>query len=148
MLLLILGGCVATPTATVSSADPIQHCADPSSRYVFSTGVGFPFNYVQVIRQRGGATVFLDNGVITESIPDGAFTPVNDTYEVANHLIEEGTYTIESGSTFGIVQMGWTDDQPNPTCFDPVNPDPKNPIVCFSSYAYPGGMKSERINIP
>ena len=37
MLLLILGGCVATPTATVSSADPIQHCADPSSRYVFST---------------------------------------------------------------------------------------------------------------
>jgi len=117
-------------------------------RYVFSTGVGFPFNYVQVIRQRGGATVFLDNGVITESIPDGAFTPVNDTYEVANHLIDEGTYTIESGSTFGIVQMGWTDDQPNPTCFDPVNPDPKNPIVCFSSYAYPGGMKSERINIP
>ncbi|MCB9713651.1 MAG: IgGFc-binding protein [Myxococcales bacterium] len=117
-------------------------------RYVFSTAVGYPLNFVQVIRERGGPAVYLDNGVVSESIPEDEFVPVNATYEVANHPITEGTYIIESGVPFGIVQMGWTTNEPNETCYDPVNPNPKEPLVCFSSYAYPGGMKSEQIYIP
>ncbi|MCA9706700.1 MAG: IgGFc-binding protein [Myxococcales bacterium] len=117
------------------------------SRYVFSTGRNYPFNYVQIIRQRNSAAVYLDDGNATISIPDGEFMPVNQTYEVANYEIDEGTYIVESNVPFGIVQMGWTIDEATPNC-NPENPLPGQENICYASYAYPGGMKSERINIP
>lgn len=108
------------------------------SRYVFSTGRGFDFHYVQVIREVGGPTVFLDNMSV------GGFNPVNDNYEVADVAISEGAHIIESGIPFGIVQFGYSSDGPSENC----NSQIPGETVCHASYAYPGGMKSERINIP
>jgi hypothetical protein len=108
------------------------------SRYVFSTGVGFDFHFVQVIRPIGGPTVFLDNMSV------GGFYPVNDTWEIADVPITEGPHVIDSGVPFGIVQVGYTSGQPSPTCQKTIDAQP----ICFSSYAYPGGMKSEVIYIP
>lgn len=108
------------------------------NRYVFSTGVGFDVHYVQVIRPVDGPTVFLDN------VSVGGFYPVNDTWEVADVPITEGPHVIDSGAPFGIVQVGYTSGEPSPTCQNTVGDQP----ICFSSYAYPGGMKSEVIYIP
>ncbi len=117
------------------------------SRYVFSTGVGYPLNYVQVVRELGGPAVYLDNGDATFTIADSEFVAVGRTHEVANVLIDEGTYVIESGASFGITQMGWTTPQQNPSC-TPANPNPGEQNVCFSAYAYPGGMKPEPLYVP
>jgi hypothetical protein len=106
-------------------------------RYVFSTGVGFDFHVVQVIRPVGGPTVFLDNMSVA------GFYPVNDSWEVADVPISEGPHIIDSGVPFGIVQFGYSSDAPSPNCQNPIPPH-----VCHSSYAYPGGMKSEIIYIP
>jgi IgGFc binding protein len=108
------------------------------NRYVFSTGVGFDFHYVQVIRQVGSPAVYLDN------VSVGGFYPVNETYEVADALIEEGAHIIESGVPFGIVQFGYSSNDPSEKCDNDVDMN----MICHSSYAYPGGMKSEVIYIP
>lgn len=107
-------------------------------RYVFSTGRGFDFHYVQVIREVGGPTIFLDNMSVT------GFNPVGSEYEVADVLIGEGPHVIESMADFGIVQFGYSSDQPSENC----NSQIPGETICHASYAYPGGMKSERINIP
>ncbi|MEM7153328.1 MAG: IgGFc-binding protein [Myxococcota bacterium] len=109
------------------------------SRYVFSTGVGFDEHYVQVIRQGGGPSVFLDNQSVS------GFYPVTETYEVADVPIEAGAHIIESGATFGIVQFGLSGADPSRECENELK---NGNMVCLTSYAYPGGMKSERINIP
>ncbi|MEX1365420.1 MAG: IgGFc-binding protein, partial [Nannocystaceae bacterium] len=80
------------------------------SRYVFSTGRGFDFDYVQVIREVGGPSVFLDNQSVT------GFNPVNATYEVADVQISEGAHVIESNVPFGIVQFGYSSDGPSDNC--------------------------------
>lgn len=108
------------------------------NRYVFSTGVGFDLHYVQVIRPVGGPTVFLDNTSV------GGFYPVNDAWEVADVPITEGPHIIDSGVPFGIVQLGYSSADPSDLCQNTVDPEP----ICHSSYAYPGGMKSEVIYIP
>jgi IgGFc binding protein len=107
------------------------------SRYVFSTGVGFDFNYVQVIRQIDSPTIFLDN------VSVAGFYPVNDTWEVADVPITEGPHVIDSGVPFGIVQFGYSTNMPSPTCDNDAGGN-----ICATSYAYPGGMKSEVIYIP
>ena len=107
------------------------------SRYVFSTGRNYDFHYAQVIRQVGGPTIFLDNQSVT------GFYPVSETYEVADVPLSEGAHVIESGQAFGIVQFGYTSGEESELC---ENEFANN--VCHTSYAYPGGMKSERINIP
>lgn len=107
-------------------------------RYVFSTGVGFDYHYVQVTRPVGGPTVFLDN------VSVGGFYPVTASYEVADVPISEGPHIIDSGVPFGIVQMGYSSGAPSPQCDNVVD----DTMVCHSSYAYPGGMKSEIIYIP
>ncbi|MCH9679822.1 MAG: IgGFc-binding protein [Deltaproteobacteria bacterium] len=107
-------------------------------RYVFSTGKNFDFHYAQVIREIGAPSIFLDN----ESV--GGFYPVTPTYEVADVLIDEGAHTIESGVPFGLVQFGYSSGDASPLCNHPID----GGDVCHASYAYPGGMRSERINIP
>lgn len=108
------------------------------NRYVFSTGVGFDFHYVQVIREIGSPTVFIDNVSVT------GFYPVTDTWEVADYAITEGPHIIDSGVPFGIVQFGYSSGSPSPNCDNDVDLN----MICHSSYAYPGGMKSEVIYIP
>jgi hypothetical protein len=106
------------------------------SRYVFVTGVGFHFNYVQIVQEATGADVQLDNILIT------SYTPVGD-FRVATMEITEGAHVIESDSPFGIIQMGYSDNV-SLDCIDMQGA----PILCGSSYAYPGGMKSVEIYIP
>lgn len=107
------------------------------SRYVFSTGVGFDFHYLQVIRAVGSPTIYLDN------VSVGGFYPVNETWEVADVPVSEGPHVIDSGVPFGIVQLGYSSSEPSDQCQNEAGG-----FVCHSSYAYPGGMKSEVIYIP
>ncbi len=132
-----------TPLEFTELGDPAMYQMVPVeqflNRYVFSTGRGFDFHYVQVIREQGGASVFLDE---TQGITN--FTPVGSTYEVANLEITEGAHLIESGTKFGIVQFGYSSDGPSDQCNNTVDEEP----ICHASYAYPGGMNSLPINIP
>ena len=108
-------------------------------RYVFRTAEGFKSDYVQVVRETGSDdTVFLDGNGIS------GWEAVNDEYEYVNVLLDEpGTHVIESSSAFGIVQIGYSDpSQSTEEGCAAVSGQ------CASSYAYPGGMKSERIFIP
>lgn len=105
--------------------------------YVFATGVGFDEHYVQVIRAIDGPAVRLDGE------PVDGFEPVDAEYEVADvPLPAEGPHVIESGAPFGIVQLGYTSGGTSPACAA----EPGS--VCYASYAYPGGMRSEPINVP
>lgn len=115
------------------------------NRYVFATALNFPTNYVQVIRPVGGAAVILDDTIeITDFVPAG-------DYEVADHLLPEAndpsdaTHKIESEDPFGIVQIGYSLDAVDEDCY--LEPEFAG-FRCRSSYAYPGGMKSEPIYIP
>lgn len=99
--------------------------------YVFVTGYGYEYHYVQTVRPSGGADVLLDDELVTGWQEFGA-------WEVATIDIEEGPHEIESADSFGIIQYGYS-----------VLPDPNNPTSKPSSgYAYPGGMKAEIIFIP
>ncbi len=99
-------------------------------RYVFVTGFGYDFHYVQVIRTAGSAPVYLDGTPVGDYYTIGA-------YEVADVLIEEGSHEIRSEDPFGIVQWGYDMKKPE----DPNNKYP-------AAYGYPGGMKVEQIFIP
>lgn len=127
---------------STSIGDPAMYQMVPVEqflkRYVFSTGVNFDYHYVQVTRQVGGPTIFLDN------VSVGGFNPVTDTYEVADVPITEGPHIIDSGAPFGIVQIGYSSGEASPLCDNDVDMT----MQCHSSYAYPGGMKSEIIYIP
>lgn len=109
-------------------------------RYVFATAVAFAYNYVQIIRPQGGAEVLLDG----EPIDEALFEPIEE-FEVATKDIEAGAHVIESAVAFGIVQVGYSLEDYDPACIQ-VNPD--STTACYSSYAYPGGMKSDPIYIP
>lgn len=96
-------------------------------RYVFVTGYNYDEHYVQVIRTNNGQAVDLDGA------PVEGWATVGD-WQVANVLIEEGAHEIRSEGNFGIIQYGYSD-------FNGYA-DPS------AGYGYPGGMKSELINIP
>jgi len=108
-------------------------------RYVFATAINFPLNFVQVIRPLGAAEVMLDGAPIDESL----FEPVAE-FEVATVEIVEGSHLIESIDDFGILQVGYAAKEYDPLCLQET--PSKN--GCLSSYAYPGGMKSDPIYIP
>ena len=106
-------------------------------RYVFVTPLNYRHNFVQVIRRANGATVLLNDTAVTD------FHSI-ENYEVANVEIEEGGHIIESSEPFGIIQVGYSGDEP-----DPENcPDIAEGFICNTSYAYPGGMKQEQIFVP
>ncbi len=108
-------------------------------RYVFATAIGFAYNYVQIIRDTGGADVFVDGELVTEP-----FEPVAE-FEVATKLLDvEGAHLAESADAFGIIQVGYSLGTYDIRCLQET--PSMNP--CFSSYAYPGGMKSDPIYIP
>ena len=110
-------------------------------RYVFATALGFPDNYVQVIRAIGGAEVVLD-----DDIQITGYEPAGPDFEVAEYrLEEEGPHRIESSDPFGILQVGYSRNEYDPNC---IQEDPMSMNSCPSSYAYPGGMKSDPIYIP
>jgi hypothetical protein len=94
---------------------PVEQFLD---RYAFATGTGYSADYVQVIRQAGGADVKVDNVSV-----NGYYTVGG--YEVADWKISPGGHLAESTQPFGIVSVGYTG---------------------VTSYAYPGGMKLQIIN--
>ena len=135
--------------------DPSMYQMVPTAqflnRYVFATALGFPENYVQVIRAVGNADVTLydaDGGSMVIS----GYEPAGPDYEVAKQMIDgalpegaTGSYRIESDDPFGIVQVGYSSPTYDPNC---IQEDPESMNSCPSSYAYPGGMKSDPIFIP
>jgi hypothetical protein len=104
------------------TGDPGMYQMVPTAQfldsYTFVTGTGYTVHYAQVIRPAGGADVEIDGNVV------GGYYAVG-SYEVADHVVSEGTHFAESASPFGIIQVGFTG---------------------VTSYAYPGGLKLEVIN--
>lgn len=159
--------------------DPAMYQLVPTEqfldRYVVRTAIGYPHNYVQIVRPIGGPNVIVDSDVIQA----GAWEQVGN-FEVANHEVTEGAHTIFSDEPFGVSQIGFTEegDQdyegctniPNPPCMEGCPPITDamecesfltNDLCCTwtgeecvparkcrSSYAYPGGMRSQQIYIP
>jgi hypothetical protein len=105
-----------------TTGDPSMYQMVPSEQfldtYVFTTGVGYSVDYVQVIREQGNADVLVDGVVVT-----GYYTVGN--YEVSDWEIDEGNHVARSDDPFGIINLGYTNS---------------------TSYAYPGGMQLAEIN--
>jgi hypothetical protein len=105
-----------------TTGDPSMYQMVPSEQfldtYTFTTGIGYPSNYVQIIRELGGAAVYVDGG------PVGGYTTIGN-YQVADYQVSEGTHFATSDGAFGIIQLGYSP---------------------ATSYAYPGGMKLAEIN--
>lgn len=115
------------------------------SRYVFATALNFPINYVQVIRRQGGPDIVLDDGpAVTGFVPVGEFEVADVSLPEAADPTE-ATHKVESSAPFGILQVGYSTDAVDPDCF--IEPEFEG-LNCLSSYAYPGGMKSEPIYVP
>lgn len=101
------------------------------NRYVFVTGTNYTHNYVQIIREVGGASVFIDGD---DSMTQVGWTAVGDgSWEVLSVPIAEGGYEITSDDSFGIMQYGYT---------------PHALGDNSAGYAYMGGIKAEVIHIP
>jgi len=143
---------------STTKGDPAMYQMVPTAqflrRYVFRTADGFNEDYVQVIRPQGSANVFVDTG--DQSVGINIWESVGE-YEFANFDLTDlkggelaRTFTIESSSAFGIVQVGYSNGAVDEAGCDntPEDPDDAGNYRCSSSYAYPGGMKSEQIFIP
>jgi hypothetical protein len=151
--------------------DPAMYQVVPTeqflSRYVVRTAVGFPNDYIQLIRPANGPDVILD------FIPQADWETIGN-FEVATREVDEGAHTIYSTGPFGVIQIGLTEDLHYRECnftpydgYEEICPgfmtadacnDETQCIwedggcvvkkLCRSSYAYPGGMNSEQIFIP
>ena len=128
------------------------------SRYVFATGVDFYYNHVQIIRSTTEDEVQITSEAgniiraCNQADCDVQFVSAGTDAEVAVVNIEPGTYTAESDTPFAIIQSGSArgvgngdDGMPLDAQCEASTPD--DPL-CFSTYAYPGGMKAEAIFIP
>jgi hypothetical protein len=110
-------------TCGANTGDPAMYQMIPVEQflpsYAFATGTGnYPLNYVQIIRQAGGAAVTVDGVTVTGYYTVGA-------YEVADWSISLGSHFAESTQPFGIVGVGYSN---------------------ATSYAYPGGLQLKEIN--
>lgn len=162
------------PEWSTTWGDPAMYQLAPTAqfldRYVIRTAVGFPHHYVQVTRAIGGANIVIDGGSVVQP---SEWEQVGD-FEVATHELEEGPHVLHSADPFGVVQIGLTEDghysgcryisyesylEVCPTYGDQEACNAVNQCVweegactvkriCRSSYAHPGGMKSEPIFIP
>lgn len=116
-----------------SRGDPSMLQAVPTARfltrYVVTTPAGFGLDAVQVVRRVGGADVILDGQ------PLAGWSAIDGTYELTEQLVGSGTHVLEGAEPFGLVQVGFTEDAPNAVCTANTGES-----VCFSSYAYAGGM--------
>lgn len=129
------------------------------SRYVFSTGVDFYYNHVQLIRSVSDEEVRLTSSsgniirVCNEPDCDAQFESAGSESEVAVVAIDAGTYVAESATPFGVIQSGSargvgndakTGEPLDTQCEPATMADP----LCFATYAYPGGMQAKAIFIP
>lgn len=131
------------------------------SRYVFSTGVEFFHNSVQIMRpaEDGEVRITSAAGNIIRVCNDGTcdyeFAPAGTDHEVALVPLEEGTFVASSDTPFGIIQYGSAlldsyDDlgvRLEGACAAATGPTSAERF-CPSTYAYPGGLKAEAIFIP
>ncbi len=102
-------------------AIPVEQYLD---RYVFVTGVDYDANYAQVIRDQGGAPVFIDGQEV-----GGYYSLVSTggiNLEIADWPLPDGdgpqAYVAESDDPFGLYVFGYQG------------------APARSAYAYPGGM--------
>lgn len=136
--------CVQEPEDTATpDGDPAMYqlvsVAQFMDRYVVRTAVGYPEDYIQVIREVGGPDVFLND----EAIPDASYEQVGN-FQFATVQIAEGTHALRSEGPFGTLHVGYSQGITE-GC---QNVDGDGNTRCHSSYAYPGGMRSEPINVP
>lgn len=104
-------------------------------RYVFTTPAGFDVDFVQIVRRTAGAAVLLDGVVVSGYVPIDETPAMGATFELADVSVPPGRHVAVSTEPFGLVQLGYSNDEPNETCM--LNSDED---VCFSSYAYTGGL--------
>lgn len=125
---------------TAPSGDPSMYQMVPVEqflrRYLFRTAIGYE-DYVQLIRPvTSTATVFVDDMGVSGWTQVGA-------YEFVNHPIGSGVHDARSADVFGVIQFGYSRPYNDPdNCLQLSGP------YCRSSYAHPGGMKSQPIWIP
>jgi len=116
-----------------SRGDPSMLQAVPTDRwlrrYVIATPKGFDFDVVQLVRRIAGAEVLLDGVVVS------GWSAIDGTFELADVTVSSGAHVAASADPFGLVQVGYTEDDWNEACAANTQAD-----VCFSSYAYAGGL--------
>lgn len=132
------------PVQYLASASEAAKIGDPAmlqtipfeqhlTRYVFVTGIGFPLNYAQVVREPDGADVFI-NGEKVEgySFINGGFYEENGVkiqlaFDTADVLLDAGeearVFVVESEAPFGVSVIGYSSGAGG-----------------NSAYAYPGGL--------
>jgi hypothetical protein len=114
-------------------AIPVEQWRD---RYVFVTGAAYDTNYAQVIRRTGAADVTINGQLV------GGYQLVNfeagHNYEIANVPLPGGdealSYVASSSDPFSVIVVGY-----NPAGISNDN---------TSAYAYPGGMRLQKIYQP
>lgn len=107
-------------------------------RYVFVTGIGYPLNYAQVVREHDGAEVYI-NGVLVEDyyFVNGGYYEENGeklplSFDAADVLLDAGeqarVFVVESEEPFGVSVIGYSSGAGG-----------------YSAYAYPGGMALNKL---
>lgn len=137
----------------VQIGDPAMYQLVPTGQflnnYVFVTGIDWDTHIVQVTRTVDGPDVFLDEVLLQDLEDDDSLTVTFETvppgdYELVTVVgITEGAHQIRSAGPFGITQFGWANGE-----HDACQPPYSGQGTCQTSYAYPGGMRSEPIFIP
>lgn len=112
-------------SGTGGQGDPAMTLAIPSEQYrtsySFLAPSTYTSNYVNVTAPTG-ASITLDGVAVT------GFTPIGSTgFGVARVMVSGGAHQIAGDAAFGIVVYGY---------------------ASYTSYAYPGGLDLEQINIP
>jgi hypothetical protein len=97
------------------------------SRYALVTGIDFDVHYLQIVRPVGGAPVRVDDVEVTGFQAFGEF-------EFSDWEVQEGGHTAISDEPFGVTQIGYSGAVENG--------------LATSSYASPGGMRTELIYVP
>lgn len=98
------------------------------SRYVVTSPDGFDDNYAQVVR---GSNDIIE----VDGSPIADWRPLFGPFELAEVRLDPGVHEFDSGTAFGLALFGYTDPE-NRSC----RGEP-NPVSCFSSYAYPAGIR-------
>ncbi len=112
-------------TGGAGTGDPASYQMVPTEqfldRYVFVTGYGYDYDYVQVTRPLDADDVFVDDELVSGYERVGGF-------EVATVQVSEGAHFAKSETPFGIIQIGYFDatayGYPGGLALDPINPDP------------------------
>ena len=97
------------------------------THYVLAGGVGYEFEYIQIVRAAGAATVFINGDSVASWQQFGDYEVANETFPLSSVVV------LDSQDAFGVTQFGYSDA-------GHVNPDcTQRSGLCSSSYAHPGG---------